>query len=140
MPTIDVQLINRKIKLIDEDLRLLKKYKSLTLDEYLNNSESKLIIERLLEKITGQVIDINYHILKEEYETTPTDYYSSFIDIGKNKIITEKFAIEMAKSTGLRNALAHNYEKINDELVFNSIKTALTQVPSYLSKILEFLK
>lgn len=140
MPTIDIQLINRKIKLVSENLDLLKKYKNLTLDEYLNNEETKLIVERLLEKITGQIIDINYHILKEEYETTPTDYYNSFIDIGKNKIITEEFAIEMAKSTGLRNALAHNYEKIDDELVFNSIVTALNHVPSYLSKILEFLK
>jgi len=140
MPKLDTQLINRKVKLVDENLALLKKYGDLTLDEYLNNAEIKLIVERLLEKITGQIIDINYHILKEEYETTPNDYYNSFIDIGKNKIITEDFAEKMAKSTGLRNALAHNYEKIDDKLVFNSIKMALTQIPSYLSSILEFLK
>ncbi|KKP48260.1 MAG: hypothetical protein UR39_C0001G0055 [Candidatus Woesebacteria bacterium GW2011_GWA1_33_30] len=140
MPRIDIQLINRKIKLVSEDLAILKKYKDLTLDEYLNDPEIKLIIERLLEIITGQVIDINYHILKEEYESIPTDYYNSFINIAKNKIITEEFAEEIAKSAGLRNALAHNYDKIDDELVFNSIKIAIIQIPQYLSKILEFLK
>lgn len=140
MPLVDIQLLNRKIKLISEDLILLKKYKDITLKDYLSNLETKLIIERLLERITGQVIDVNYHILKEEYENIPTDYYSSFIEMGENRILTEEFAKEMAKSTGLRNALAHNYEKIDDEMVFKSIKSALTQVPQYLSKILGFLK
>lgn len=139
MPLVDIQLINRKIKLIDANLVLLKKYGGIPFVEYQKNIETKLIVERLLEIITSQIIDINYHILKEEYETIPTDYYNSFIEMGGNKIVTEDLAIEIAKSTGLRNALAYSYEKINDELVFNSIKTALTQFPLYLSKIVKFL-
>jgi uncharacterized protein YutE (UPF0331/DUF86 family) len=139
MPKIDTNLLRRKIKLLNEDLAVLKNYKEISIDEYLDNQETQLIVERLLEKITGRLIDINYHILKEEYETLPEDYYNSFIEIGTNKIVTTEFAKEMAKSTGLRNALAHEYEEIDQNQIFDSIKTALIQIPQYLKSIIEAL-
>jgi uncharacterized protein YutE (UPF0331/DUF86 family) len=137
MSRIDVELLQRKIKLLEEDLAKLKDYREISLEEYLKNQETQLVVERLLEKITGRLIDINYHILKEEYETMPEDYYNSFIEIGKNKVISEEFAKEIAKSVGLRNALAHEYEEINQKMVFESINTALTQVPKYLQSIMK---
>lgn len=140
MPRIDKELILRKIKLIEEDLNKLKSYKNISLKEYLGSFETQLVVERLLEKITGRLIDINYHILREEYEIMPQDYYNSFIEIGKNRVITEDFAESMAKSAGLRNALAHEYENINQGLVYKAIGTALVQVPEYIEKILKFLE
>lgn len=104
------------------------------------NEEAQLIVERLLERITGRLIDdINYHFLKEEYEIIPVDYYNSFIEMGKNKVIPEDFAKEMTKAAGLRNALAHEYEKIDQTRVYESIGLALNQIPRYLQKIISLL-
>lgn len=139
MPIVDVELVNRKLKLLDVDLRNLKKYKNLSLKDYLADDVARMVVERLLERITGRMIDINYHILKTEYEIYPEDYYSSFIEIGKKKVITQNLAEEMASSAGLRNALAHEYDDIDDNMVHKSIKTALTQTPKYLKVILRFL-
>jgi uncharacterized protein YutE (UPF0331/DUF86 family) len=137
MSRINIELLQRKIKLLEEDLAKLKDYREISLDEYSKNQETQLVVERLLEKITGRLIDLNYHILKEEYGTMPEDYYSSFIEIGKNKVVSEEFAKEIAKSVGLRNALAHEYEEINQKMVFESINTALIQVPKYLQNIMK---
>ena len=139
MPKIDIQLIRRKVKLLEADLAALRKYRNVSLEEYLKNQETQLIVERLLEKITGRLIDINYHILKEEYEIMPEDYYNSFIEMGKNRIVTPEFAEEIAKSAGLRNALAHEYEKIDQTLVHKAINMALTQIPQYIQKVTDFL-
>ena len=139
MPRIDVALVKRKMKFLEEDLAKLKDYREISLADYLKNQETQLVVERLLEKITGRLIDINYHILKEEYETMPEDYYNSFIQMGKNKVITEEFSKEMAKAAGLRNALAHEYEEIDQNEVYLSINKALTQIPEYLQKILALL-
>lgn len=139
MPKVDIELILRKTKLLEEDLAQLKNYRDLKLEEYLDNKEIQLVVERLLEKVTGRLIDINYHILREEYEIMPEDYYNSFIEMGKNKIITPEFAEEIAKSAGLRNALAHEYEKIDQSLIFKAIGIALTQIPQYLQKVINFL-
>ncbi len=140
MPRIDVEIIKRKIKLIEADLSRLQRYDNLSLSEYLNNEDTQLVVERLLEKITSRIISLNYHILKEEYEVMPQDYYNSFIEIGKNKLISEEMAKEMAGMAGLRNALAHEYDKIDQNLVHESLKLALIQIPNYLKIVLDFLK
>lgn len=140
MSPINLNTIVRKIKLIEEDLSLLSTYKLITFSNYQKDVTTKLSIERLLEKITGRMIDLNYHLLKEEYEYIPIDYHDSFIEIGRRKIITSEFAGEIAKATGLRNALAHEYEKIDDKKIYESIKTTLIQVPQYLKIIIKFLK
>ena len=139
MSPIDISTIVRKMKLIEPDLFLLKKYKNLSFTSYKKDVMKRMSIERLLEKITGRMIDLNYHLLREEYEYIPEDYFDSFIEVGKRKIITSEFAAELAKATGLRNALAHEYEKLDDKQVFESIKTALTQVPKYLKVIFDFI-
>lgn len=140
MPKIDLDLINRKLSLIQDDLSILKNFKDITLDDYLKDQNSQLSVERLLERISGRVIDLNYHILKSEYETIPVDYYTSFIEIAKNKIIDEDFAHEIAKMTGLRNALAHDYDKLDQNKIHSSIGLVLLHVPTYLKKVLDFIK
>lgn len=139
MPRVDADLVLKKIKMMRADLANLKKFEKITFSEYMADDLKRASIERFLEKITGRMIDINYHILREEYEILPDDYYGSFIQMGKNKVITEELAVEIAKSSGLRNALAHEYDKIDDQKVFNSIKTALVEIPQYIRKVLEFL-
>lgn len=139
MPLIDTQLILKKVKFIEKDLSRLKKYEDLTFDEYMADDLIRYSIERMLEKITGRIIDINYHILKTEYEILPEDYYNSYLEMGKNKVVDEKLANEMASAVGLRNALAHEYDELNDKKVFESINISLVEVPKYLSAVIKFL-
>jgi len=124
------------MKLVEEDLVKLREFEDATLETYTNSLEIRLQVERLLERIVGRVIDINYHILKEKYDYIPTDYYNSFTALGEKGHVNAQFAKEVALSSGLRNALAHEYDDVDDELVFNSIKTCLTQIPHYLKDIL----
>ena len=94
---------------------------------------------RLLEKIIGRMIDINYHILKHEHEIIPVDYKASFIKMRmeyKNKDIFEK----IANSASLRNVLIHEYEEIDNRKVYNSINLALTQVPRYLKAVVDIFE
>ncbi len=136
MSPIDKQLIIRKAKLIEEDLSKLKEFENVSLSKYIDSLEIRLQVERLLERIVGRIIDINYHILKEDFNIMPTDYYKSFTRLAEEEIIDKKFAEELAQSTGLRNALAHEYDAIDDSQVHASIKTTLSQVPQYLDIVL----
>lgn len=42
--------------------------------------------------------------------------------------------------TGLRNALAHDYDKIDLSRIHSSIGLVLLHVPTYLKKVLDFIK
>lgn len=136
---IDKILINRKISLINRDLKSLRSLSKLSLKTYLSKSEYEALAERYLERIISRMIDINYHVLSEKESEVPTDFYNSFIVLGKKKYLPAKLAGVMANSAGLRNRLAHEYDEIDPEKVFKAIESCLKNVPGYLKSMAKSL-
>lgn len=136
---IDKKLIIRKISLIIIDLKSLKALSKLSLKTYLSKSEYEALAERYLERIIGRMIDINYHILSEKENEIPTDFYNSFIELGRKKYLPIKLADIMANSAGLRNRLAHEYDEIDAKKVFAAMESCLQDVPKYLKNIVKSL-
>ena len=78
---IDAALVARKALLITRDLADLAPLAHTPLAEYLANVRDELVAERLLERIIGRMIDINYHVLTETEQPPPADYYPSFTQL-----------------------------------------------------------
>ena len=100
----------------------------LTIDTYLKNIMLKRAVEREMQLIVESATDINNMILKKQGESPSRDYYNSFIDLA-----------EIAPSTGLRNILVHEYQKIDDIIVFKSINNVLNQYLKYIETISRYL-
>jgi len=139
MSPLDEQLLQRKIKLIEDDFVLLTPYKTMQKSAYAMDEKAQLVVERLMERIIGRLIDINYHVLKEQFGITPTNYYDSFLALAHEHVVDETLAASVAKSTGLRNILAHDYDEIDNGKVYDTIHVALSEVPQYLKAILTYL-
>jgi uncharacterized protein YutE (UPF0331/DUF86 family) len=137
MSPLDKQLVTRKIKLIEKDLIILNEEKPTSERSFLKDTKKQILVERLLERIVGRLIDINYHILSEEYSFVPQDYKESFVKIGAKGVVPIILAKEMSRSAGLRNVLAHEYDEIDYKKVYKSISLALNQLPKYLKYILK---
>jgi uncharacterized protein YutE (UPF0331/DUF86 family) len=86
------------------------------------------------------MVDINSIIISEKNHTPPKDYYSSFEILAKLSIIPEDFATRLAPCTGLRNRLVHEYDKIQDEVVFDSIRELLKMVIEYIEYVNKYIK
>lgn len=136
---IDKQLISRKITLINTDLKSLKALSKLSLKTYLSKADYEALAERYLERVIGRMIDINYHILSEREKEIPTDFYNSFIALGKKKYLPAKLAETMANSAGLRNRLAHEYDEIDAKKVYEAMASCLKDVPKYLKSLVKSL-
>lgn len=78
-------------------------------------------------------------ILKRLSKSPAKDYFNSFIDLAENQVIKMDFALKIAPSTGLRNILVHEYEKIDDQIVFISITNVLIFYRQYLQIIAAYL-
>jgi len=137
--SIDEKIISRKITLINNDLKSLKALSKLSLKTYLSKEEYEALAERYLERVIGRMIDINYHILSEKENEIPTNFYNSFIELGKKKYLPTKLAGIMANSAGLRNRLAHEYDEIDAKKVFEAVESCLKDVPNYLKNIVKSL-
>jgi len=109
------------------------------LAKYLKDEVNEVLAERYLERIIGRMVDINYHILSAEHDESPADYFQSFLLMGRYKYLPVDFAEKVAKSAGLRNRLAHEYDAIDPKKVYKALTISLHDVPQYLSYIIKLI-
>lgn len=113
--------------------------KEITIDNYKENILVKRTIEREIQLIVESATDINNMVLKRINKGPAKDYFNSFIELAENNIIDMDFALQIAPSTGLRNILVHEYNKINDDIVFNSIVNIIKYYKRYFEEISKYL-
>lgn len=136
---VDAPLVIRKMTLIGEDLTHLRPLADLPLERYLLQAESQLATERLLERIIGRMLDINYHIAVEQTGTAPRDFFGSFLKLADLGVLPHEFARAIAHAAGLRNRLTHEYNEIDPRKVHEAAGAALRDVPIYLDGVQRFL-
>ncbi len=137
--TIDRELVTRKCALIVADLKLLEPVGALGREAFVADPVRQAVAERLLERIIGRMIDINFHLLTEMGRLPPKDFYSSFTDLVSLGLLELADAKRLAASTGLRNRLAHEYDEVDPEKVHEALGRALKDVPAYLAAVQRFV-
>jgi len=137
---VDPELVIRKLALITRDLNELTKIARKSLGEYLASPTDEVLAERYLERIIGRMIDTNYHLITESGLPPPTDYYDSFTQLSKLKILTPAFASRIATCAGLRNRIVHEYDEIDPERVHEALQSAVKDIPEYLALIHQHLQ
>ncbi|NJD03877.1 MAG: DUF86 domain-containing protein [Ruminiclostridium sp.] len=130
MPGIEVIL--EKLLKIKEYIEQLKKIKPESYKKYVGDMTSKYAVERIIQLIVDQALDINNILLSYMKKPPATDYFNSFIDLGECGVFDQTFALGIAPSAGLRNRLVHEYESVNDEIVYKSIDKVANMYTKYL--------
>ncbi len=73
-------------------------------------------------------------------EAAPDTYYEGFIRLVSPGVLPAPLAQVLAPSAGLRNRLVHEYDVINDVIVYNAVLEALQLYSMYVGEILEYLR
>lgn len=131
--------VNKLLKL-KEYIEQLERVRPKTYEEYISDITVKYTVERIIQLIVDVALDINNTILAYMKKPPAADYFNSFIDLSECGVLDCTFAASIAPSTGLRNRLVHEYEKINDEIVFNSIEKIIDMYKNYMMLISKFIK
>lgn len=97
-------------------------------------------LERILQLIVDEIIDVNNHIIRHANLGVPDDFQSSFMVLSDNKILPDDFAERIAPVVGLRNRLVHRYEKINLNTLFDAVRKNKEDFRGYVKYIFDFLK
>lgn len=137
---VDPDVINRKLQKLTGYLLELETMKEITLEEYLSDFRHRRTVERLIQLVVDVAVDINTHTVVDAGNPPPGDAYSSFIEASKIGLFTRTFAQKLAPSTGERNIIIHDYESIDDMIVFESIADALELYHQYVKYISEYLQ
>lgn len=132
--------VNRKVSLIQNDLIKLSELSNYSLDEVVQDFLKATTVERLLERIINRAIDINQHIVAEVVNNgePPRDYTETFLKLAEFGVYPKEFAEKISKSVATRNILAHDYDKVDYSLIYESIKDCLGDYTAYCDYILGF--
>ncbi|OGQ52195.1 MAG: hypothetical protein A3J24_12870 [Deltaproteobacteria bacterium RIFCSPLOWO2_02_FULL_53_8] len=135
MSPVEEGMVRRKLAVIVEALNALAPIKGMTAEQYQDDLYKRKAAERLMQELIEAAIDINTHIIVHTGNTSPDDYYESFIRLGELKVISMTLAEKLAPSAGLRNRLVHEYDTLKDSIVLKAIDTAEGLYPQYIKEI-----
>ena len=137
--TVDRELVTRKLLLIIRDLDAAAPFAAKPVSDFLESRLDQLVVERLLERMIGRMIDVNYHLLTAAGEPPPPDYHASFLKLAEVGVVDAEFARRIARCAGLRNRLVHEYEEIDPRKVFESLLVARDDIAAYVRSVEMYL-
>lgn len=127
-------IVNKLIKM-EEYISELEEFKPETYSEYKNDQLKRYAIERLIQLIIDLALDVNNILIKKSEHYPAQDYFSSFLELVDLEILSEEFACDIAPSTGIRNRLVHEYEKVNDKLVYQNLDKLIKYYLDYIKYV-----
>lgn len=139
MSPVEKAIVQRKLAIIVRNIQALEKVAQVPEERYGRELLTRKAAERLLQELVEAAIDINTHIIAESGEELPDTYYGSFMALGRLAVLPLDLSLNLAPSAGLRNRLVHEYDSIDDSIVYASIAQAISLYTDYVGAIQAFL-
>ena len=117
--------ISEKIGQIEKYLNELSDIVPDKFKDYKSNNLVKAGCERYFERIIEAITDVAFMLIAKKKFRIPEDDIDSFRILLEYKIINEELYKKLKQAKGMRNILAHEYGRIDDETVFKAITEEL---------------
>ena len=135
-----VNIIKTKLKIVEENILLVKENLPEKIEDFINLGLIKDGIYKRIEASIQEILSICSIIntdLKLGVPPNRDEILKTLID---NNIISEKMGQIVKELKGFRNFLVYRYGKIQDEIAFENIKKGLLDFKYFNDEILQFLK
>ena len=136
---VDKPLILRKLTELDEYLRQMGEFSSVTLEEYLRDWKVQRIVERTLQMMIETCADIANHIISDRGYRTPDNYGDTFRVLHENGVFKSDLFEIMLKMARFRNIVVHQYDKVDEAIVIGILRNNLNNFTAYRDVILKIL-
>lgn len=130
----------RKLSRMSQYLDELESVRPDSFEGYVEDIRTRRAVERLLQLIVEVANDINVHAVVDYGHPPPNDYYDGFLKASEIGLLPESLARSLAPAAGERNILVHEYETIDNKIVYESIQLVLTGFRQYVSAVLQYLE
>ena len=114
-----------KIEEIEKFLEELESSLPYDFENYKIDYKIKAICERYFEKIVEAVVDLAFIFIKGKKLGIPEEDIQAFDILFNKSLISDNLHIKLKQAKGMRNIIAHEYGKIDDEKVFHAVSEEL---------------
>ena len=127
--------ILNKIERLKEEVKYLTDNRKSFLQSLKTSIETKKIVERSVYLCTEIALDIADLVIIKKGFPKPSTYSDSLYKLGDYGIISKGFAYRIVYLAGLRNFLAHDYQKSTFPELERFLKIGLKDLERYIQEI-----
>ncbi len=137
----NISVIENKISYLQKYLKILKRYqKKYTQQQIEKDIDIRGMVERYLYLACQSAIDLAEAVIAFKGFRKPTTLSENFYILNEEKMISDALTEKMVKMTGFRNVIAHDYAKINYEIVYDVLQNRLKDFEEFLKETKEKLR
>ncbi|NWF94386.1 MAG: DUF86 domain-containing protein [Syntrophaceae bacterium] len=133
------EVLFNKLQRLKEEVKYIKDNRSKFLRTLESSVETKKIAERSVYLCTEIVLDIADLLIAKKKYPKPSSYSDSIYKLGDYGFIPRKFAHQFVYIAGLRNFLAHDYQKSTVPMLEKFLRYGLKDMVSFIKAIESFL-
>jgi uncharacterized protein YutE (UPF0331/DUF86 family) len=137
---IERDLIEQHLQNMEEALARLKLYRDLSPDDLASDLGLQWILEKGLQVLIQNLLDIGAHLLAGAFKNDWDDYSQIIEKLGVHGVIPGSFAEKIKGMAGLRNILVHDYLRIDLERLLEFVQFRLEDFLAFMRFVREYLK
>ena len=132
------RIIEQHIQTMEEALAHLSRYQRIPFEEFQKDLSLIWMVERGLEILIQNLLDIGAHLLASEIKNDWEDYVEIIIKLGRHGVIPQEFSEKIKGMAGLRNILVHEYQRVDLAKLYNSFKDGLADFVQFIKYVREY--
>ena len=129
------EVLFNKLQRLKEEAKYLKDNRSKFLRALRSSIETKKIVERSVYLCAEIVLDIADILITEKQYPKPSSYSDAIYKLGEYGLIPKTFANRIVYIAGLRNFLAHDYQKNTVPELGKFLKYGLKDIELFIEAI-----
>ena len=130
----DKVLLQKKLEMLVRCIERIKSQNVSSLEELESNLDKQEIIILNLQRAVQICIDIGNHILLD-YSVTPATMADTFKSMAEKGIISVSNAANLAKAVAFRNIAVHQYDTLDNKIIFDIINNHLVDFSDFAASI-----
>ena len=131
----NLSVIENKISSNRKYLKILKRYKVYSRQEIEENVDIRGAVERYLYLAAQASIDLAEAVIAYKGFRKPTTMSEAFYILNEEDIVSGELTEKMVRMVGFRNVMAHDYEKVNYDIVYDVLQNRLADVAEFIERI-----
>jgi uncharacterized protein YutE (UPF0331/DUF86 family) len=134
------EIIEQHIQNMEEALTELGRYGNISFEEFQRDLSLRWIVEKGLEILIQNLLDIGAHLLASQIKNDWEDYGEVILKLGEHGVIPQAFSDKIKGMAGLRNILIREYLKIDLDKLFDYLKYRLEDFVLFIKYIRAYQK
>lgn len=131
----NLTVIENRISTVKKYLKILERYKKYSAKEIEEDLDIRGAVERYLYLAIQATIDLAEAVISYKNLRKPSSMNETFHILNEEDIISPDLKTKMSKMVGFRNIIAHDYEDINYEIVFEILQKGLSDIKEFIKII-----